>query len=108
MVLLEAGAVGKPVVAFDVGGISDAVINGKSGVLLKPKDYRQLANSLVELLIKPDERRAMGEFSRRRILKELSLDGMVKRYETVSNFVMGFAGKRSSAQARSQKKAPIF
>jgi len=50
MVALEAAAHGLPTVAFDIGGIGDAVDEGKSGFLVPPKNYGMLAERVCALL----------------------------------------------------------
>jgi phosphatidylinositol alpha-1,6-mannosyltransferase len=81
MVLLEAGAAGKPVVATRVGGIPDAVDSGKSGILINPGDYWEVSKVIVELLAKDHRRKTIGEFARRRTQMEFSWDAVVTRYE---------------------------
>jgi glycosyltransferase involved in cell wall biosynthesis len=49
IVVLEAFASGKPVVASCVGGISETVSDGKNGILVKPNDPRALSNAIVKL-----------------------------------------------------------
>ena len=80
MVLLEAGAAGKPVVATRVGGIPDAV-DGRTGVLVEPGDYRELSKSVLELLTDGDKRQAMGEFARCRMQTEYSWETVLTKYE---------------------------
>ena len=48
IVLLEAQACGKPVVAFDVGGVNEAVRNGETGLLVKRGSSDELADALLE------------------------------------------------------------
>jgi phosphatidyl-myo-inositol dimannoside synthase len=83
MVLLEAAAVAKPVVATRVGGIPDAVESGKSGILLEPGDYRELSKSIVGLLSDASQREAFGQFAKRRAQAEFSWETIVARYEKV-------------------------
>ena len=66
MVLLEAAAVGKPVVATRVGGIPDAVAGGESGILVEPGDYRELSRSIVGLLTDDERRSSLGKFAKTR------------------------------------------
>jgi len=49
-VILEAMAVGAPIVASDVGGIGEAVARDESGLLVPPRDARALAHAVGELL----------------------------------------------------------
>lgn len=50
MVAIEAAAAGSPTVAFDVGGISDAIMQNKTGVLIPPGDYERMADVLLAIL----------------------------------------------------------
>ncbi len=47
IVLLEAQASGKPVVAFDVGGVNEALRNGETGLLVKRGNTDELADALL-------------------------------------------------------------
>jgi glycosyltransferase involved in cell wall biosynthesis len=73
IVLLEAQAVGKPVVAFNVGAISENVLNGKSGLLVNPNSD-SLAHAILQLLSNPPLRRRMGEHGRVFVEKNYSWD----------------------------------
>ena len=57
--LAEAQACGKPVVAFDIGPHKEVVDEGKTGLLVRPKDSEALADAIVKLL------QGMGENGRR-------------------------------------------
>lgn len=50
MVALEAAACGTPTVAFDVGGVGDAVVEGKNGVLIPAGDYAAFAAATVNVI----------------------------------------------------------
>ncbi len=77
--VLEAMAAGLPVVATDTGGISEVVLHGKTGYLVKPRDVGALQDKLEELLMKPYLRK---EFAKLAIAtlesNEYSLDNMLK------------------------------
>ena len=60
MVALEAAANGLPTVAFDVGGVSDAVIEGQSGTMIKPGCYDEFADAIVGSM-EMEGRAAMAE-----------------------------------------------
>lgn len=64
MVLLEAMAVGKPVVATRIDGYCQVVQDGVQGRLVAPRDSVGLAGALGELLLSPHERRRCGERGR--------------------------------------------
>jgi glycosyltransferase involved in cell wall biosynthesis len=59
-VLAEAMAARLPIIASDVGGIPEMVIQGLNGSLVKPGDVNQLAASCLELLAAPDKRKQLG------------------------------------------------
>jgi glycosyltransferase involved in cell wall biosynthesis len=64
--ILEAMAAGLPVVASDVGGVSEAVVHGETGLLVPPGDPEALASALELLLRDSPLRQRMGAAGRRR------------------------------------------
>ncbi len=66
---LEAQAMAVPVVATNVGGIPEAVINGVTGILVEPKNERQLAAAILRLINDPGLRIQMGTAGRQHVLK---------------------------------------
>jgi glycosyltransferase involved in cell wall biosynthesis len=73
--LLEAMATGLPCVATAIGGISDAVRQGRTGALVPPGNSPRLAEALVEMLRLDDAARAtLGAAARQRIVEHHSLE----------------------------------
>jgi alpha-maltose-1-phosphate synthase len=72
IVNLEAMACGTPVVASAVGGVPEVVVDGETGLLVRPGDPRALAAAVNELLADPGRARAMGEAGRRRAVEAFS------------------------------------
>ena len=64
--ILEAMRAGLPVVASDVGGIREAVIDGETGRVCPRSDVSRLANTLQDLICNPALRRSMGTAGRLR------------------------------------------
>jgi glycosyltransferase involved in cell wall biosynthesis len=60
MGVLEAMGVGVPVVATPVGGVPDAIEDGREGFLIQPGDVDALARRMMQLLADPELRRSMG------------------------------------------------
>jgi glycosyltransferase involved in cell wall biosynthesis len=58
--ILEAMAVGRPVVATRVGGVSELVVDGETGLLVPPGDPTELATALRTLLDHPERRARLG------------------------------------------------
>jgi glycosyltransferase involved in cell wall biosynthesis len=79
--ILEAMAAGLPVVACDVGGNPEAVVDGVTGRLVPPRDPTTLATAMAEILADPGKGRSMGEAGRRRAAERFSLDRMVREIE---------------------------
>ncbi|RLB06065.1 MAG: hypothetical protein DRG83_01175 [Deltaproteobacteria bacterium] len=77
----EAMAMRKPVVATDVPGTRDAVINGETGFLVPPGDSESLANSIIRLIEDENLRHLMGMRARERVKKYFTIDRMVKSTE---------------------------
>jgi glycosyltransferase involved in cell wall biosynthesis len=71
--ILEAMAAGKPVVAANVGGVSEAVIDGMNGYLVPPRDSTSLAKAILRLMNSPDMAREMGLNGRRLVERRFSL-----------------------------------
>jgi glycosyltransferase involved in cell wall biosynthesis len=80
MSILEAMARGVPVVAPDLGGTADAVVDGQTGRLVTPGDEAQLANALVELARDPKRARRMGEAGRARQRERFTAAAMADSY----------------------------
>jgi phosphatidylinositol alpha-1,6-mannosyltransferase len=66
IVYLEANAHGCPAIAGGVGGAVDAVVDGKTGLLVDPEDHVAVGNALVELLQNDQRREEMASFGARR------------------------------------------
>ncbi|MEO0250309.1 MAG: glycosyltransferase [candidate division WOR-3 bacterium] len=81
--LVEAHACGVPVVATDIGGIRDIVVQDETGFILPPGDAEGLTARVIELLQNPDLRVRLGRQARARAVQEFSLEMMVQRYATL-------------------------
>lgn len=82
MVLLEAGACGVPVVATDVPGTREVVVDGETGWLAPAGDAQELAKTMMKLMrMPPDARHAMGERARRHVAEHFSLEAALDRWE---------------------------
>lgn len=87
MAILEAMAAGLPVVATDVGGVSEIVVDGYNGFLVAPGDVEALAHRLIFLAAQPELRRKMGQRGREIVQQQFDVTSYVERlvalYESV-------------------------
>jgi len=60
IVLVEAAAVGRPLVTTHAGGTTDIALNGQNGLIVPPSNPQALAQALATLIDDPQQRRAMG------------------------------------------------
>ena len=67
IVLGEAMAAGKPIVATDIDGFRTVMTDGQEGLLVKPQSTEQLASALATLIQDPDLRAKMGRKGRHRV-----------------------------------------
>lgn len=79
LALLEAMAMGKPVIASNVGGIYTLIKDKYNGLLVPPKDSDALAEAILSLLNNRDTARFMGECSRELASTKFSLDEMAEQ-----------------------------
>jgi glycosyltransferase involved in cell wall biosynthesis len=77
--LIEAMAARKPVVAANVGGIPEAIVDGVTGLVFPSEDVVALANNLERLLHDAKLRAAMGAAARERVEREFSEAAMVRK-----------------------------
>ena len=86
---LEASACGRPVIASNVGGVPEVVLDGTTGILVPPKDPDKLAQAIISLTQDAGRREKMGragyEFVKQRYSWERSLDMMCDLYERLIN-----------------------
>jgi glycosyltransferase involved in cell wall biosynthesis len=81
MVLLEAAASALPAVATDVGGVSEAVANGRTGLVVPPGGAEALAAAMAELAAMPADARArMGADARERALERFDMRSVARQW----------------------------
>lgn len=80
-VLLEAQAMEKPVIAYDSGGVPEALAPEESGFLVKPADAATLAVRMRFLLDHPVTAAQMGRCGRQFVLTHFQVESLVERHE---------------------------
>lgn len=96
-VLVEAMALGKPIVASDIGGIPDLVHPGVNGLLVPPGDPSALSHAIDRLARDPVERLRMGEAGRR-ISRDYSVEAMIKFIDELYSKLLNKHGIRLSSE----------
>ena len=75
--ILESMAAGLPIVATDVGGNAEAVVNEKTGFIVAPDDIRALGQAVLRLARDPELGHRLGLAGRTRVVQEFSIDRCV-------------------------------
>jgi glycosyltransferase involved in cell wall biosynthesis len=91
-VLVEAMAMGKPIVASDIGGIPDLVKDGTNGILFPPRDVHAMAEAIMKLLLDRELARKMGKEGERTSLN-YDTGVMVKNIERLYEDVLRGKGQ---------------
>ena len=81
IVITEAMASGLPVIASNVDGIPEIVVDGETGILVPPKSPQELAEAVLILAKDPKRRREMGEAGRERVESHFSMKAMGTKFE---------------------------
>jgi len=80
--VLEAMSMGKPVIATDVVGCRDLVVDGETGLLCEARDAEALANAIRDfLLLSPQARGAMGTAGRERVVTQFADARVLAQYD---------------------------
>ena len=107
--LLEAMAMATPVVATNVGGVSEAITNGQDGYLFDPDNIKGIAKKVISLILDARQRQEIGEAGRLRIESEFSEQKMSSKLAEVFRFVMRESdGKVEGATALNHQKGEIL
>ena len=88
MTLVEAMFAGLPIVATDIGGNSDAIINGETGFLSPAGDFGVFVKNLTKLITDASLRAKMSEKAKERAVLLFGIDVMIKKYEQVIEEVL--------------------
>jgi glycosyltransferase involved in cell wall biosynthesis len=72
--VMEAMAIGVPVIATNIAGTSELVQNGETGLLIRPSDPEALADAVVRMIDDFDFRKQASKFGRRKVEIEFDVD----------------------------------
>jgi glycosyltransferase involved in cell wall biosynthesis len=88
-VLIEGMAMAKPVVASGAGGVPEIVLDGETGLLVRPGDDQELARALLCLLHDPGRAEALGQAGRQRVETHFTADHHLRQVQEVYGEVLG-------------------
>jgi len=87
MITLEGMAMAKPVIATKIAGIEEQITDGKSGILIPPRDADAIAAAIIRLVTDKKLAQNLGLEARRKVEKEFTVQKMVGETETVYRFL---------------------
>lgn len=90
-VLLEASALGAPIIAMRTGGTSDLIVDGETGMLVS--SAAAMADQLIALLRTPEKRRALGEQARIQAIQRFGVEAVLPRVEALYDSLQHHKGK---------------
>jgi glycosyltransferase involved in cell wall biosynthesis len=94
LVLLEAMAGRKAVVATNVGGIGEIVADGETGLLVPPRDPDAIARAVCALLGDAQKREQMGNAGHHRVERDFTIEKTVRSYERLyEELTLGIASE---------------
>ena len=99
-VLLEALAMGRPVIASRVNGVSELIEDHKTGLLVPPRDSQALARAIREMLSDPAAASKMGAVGRAVVRERFTVSRMVADTTAIFDVAMQDAGVQSPVQKR--------
>jgi len=89
LVIAEAMACAKPVIASDTGGIPELVSSGRTGITVEPCNVRELANALRALIDNQDKAHCMGKAGREKAIKEFNMASYIGKISDMYDSVVG-------------------
>ena len=92
--VLEAGAAGRPLVVSDAGGLPEVVRNGITGIVVPKDDPAAAAGALLDLVMDPSKRIALGEAARRHVQEYYAWERCVEKMLSVYEGTILSSNKR--------------
>jgi glycosyltransferase involved in cell wall biosynthesis len=91
--VLQYLAMAKPVVATDVGSVSEIITDGETGLLVLSRDVQAVADAVLKLLHDPDLAKRLGKNGREAVERRFSLNTMLDNVLTVYSNILKQKGK---------------
>ncbi len=87
-VMLETGAMKKPFIGGDTGGISEFIEDGVNGILIEPGNSDQLADKIIFLINNPEQAELLAEALYQKVMKECDCEKFYDRLEKIYNEIL--------------------
>lgn len=92
-VVIEAAAMQVPTIGTNIYGLTDAVVNGKTGILVEPRNASQLADAIEKLIVDDVLRNKLGQQAKERAVNEFSSkkcdELLIQEYQTLLKIKQG-------------------
>ena len=89
VVLIEAMAMGRPVVSTNCDGVLDIVVDGETGIYVQPRKPAELAYAIAKLIDNPGLRERMGKAGRKRVVELFDQQTQMQKLEDVYRELLG-------------------
>ena len=99
-VALQAGVMARPLVATEVGGLREVIVDRQTGIVVEPEDSEGVAEAVAFLVEHPEEATRMGQNARRRVQSEFSWQRCVDAYDRLYQKLINEKIMKSGAIAR--------
>ena len=86
--LIEACAIGRPIITTDAIGCKECVDEGLNGYKVPVKSVKELAEAIEKLINSPEDRLKMGNYSRKKAEKEFDQRDVIKKYMEIFNSLL--------------------
>jgi glycosyltransferase involved in cell wall biosynthesis len=103
--MLESMALEVPMVASQIGGLAEAIVDGETGLLCRPGDIESLALRMRHLIENPGESERLGRAAARKVARCFTLDKMVDGYEAVLSGVLAPGGTMPDPASRRDERS---
>lgn len=103
--IIEYMAAARPVVATDIGGAAEQIVDGETGYIVRPEDAETMAARIIALLEEPSRARVMGERGLSRVREEFSCEAQLERTEALYERMLSRAPRLTKAASASVEAA---
>jgi glycosyltransferase involved in cell wall biosynthesis len=101
--IMEYMAASRPVVATDVGGAREAIVEGKTGYIVPPGDDAMMADRITSLLKDSERAREMGQSGLRLIRQKFSCEAQLERTENLYDQLLARVGKTTRGKSEAHE-----